>query len=125
MTRLPVVVIVFALSTAACSGNSVAPSNQPDVPFQFQQTNVANLSTNYSYTWQNTGKKANVTQSSTLTSGTATVTIQDATGATVYTGDLKRNGSYSTSVGVTGDWYIGVATSNAAGTLNFRVQRGD
>jgi hypothetical protein len=125
MTRLTALIVVFALSVVACSRSSVAPSNQPDVPFQFQQTNVTNLSTNYEYTWQNTGKKANVTQSSTLTSGTATVTIQDANGATVYTGDLKRNGSYSTSVGVTGDWQINVATSNAAGTLNFRVQRGD
>jgi hypothetical protein len=121
--------LLFALATMGCSDNPVGPSKQPEInnatnDFQFQITRVTNFSTNVSYTWRNTGTRANVTQSSSMTAGTATLTIREASGFVVYTRSLRDNGTFVTNDGTTGNWRIDVAPSNAAGTLNFRVQRG-
>ena len=120
---------MFLIALVACSDNPVGPSNEPEVTnatrdFRFQVTNITNLSINVGYTWRNTGTTANVTQSSSVTSGTATLTIRDANGATVHTRSLSQNGTFTTSTGASGNWRIEVAPSNAGGTLNFHVQRG-
>jgi hypothetical protein len=121
--------LLFALVTMACDDNPVGPSKQPEINnttnnFQFQITGVTNFSTNVSYIWRNTGTTANVTQSSSITAGNATLTIWDASGFVVYTRSLSNNGTFATNDGTTGNWRIEVAPSNVAGTLNFRVQRG-
>lgn len=95
-----------------------APDN-----FQFQATNVTNVTSTLQYTWQNTGTSANVNQACAITSGTATLTIFDAFATQVYSQNLAANGTFATSSGISGNWRIRVVLNNVSGTLNFRVQK--
>lgn len=115
---------------AGCGGQSGAlnprfqpqVTNQPD-NFQFQATNVTNVTQTLQYTWQNSGTMASVNQATTSTGGTATLTIRDASGTQVYTKDLNANGTFQTIAGTTGAWTIQVVFTNWSGTVNFRVQK--
>jgi hypothetical protein len=121
--------VVIAL--VACGQDPVRPLNEPGIKtetdnFQFQVTRVTNFSANLAYTWRNTGVTATVNQSSSITAGTAMLTILDANGAHVYARSLSDNGTFQTlGRGSGGDWRIELAPSSVTGTLNFRVQRGD
>lgn len=120
---------VFLLGLLACGGgNTIGPQNQPQVTnvvddFQFQATNLSNVTQTIQYTWQNTGTQANVNQATTVTSGSATLRIRDASNAQVFSNDLTANGTFMTGTGTTGNWTIEVVLSNVTGTINFRVQK--
>lgn len=114
---------------AACgdSTSSLAPF-QPQINnaadnFQFQATNVTNVTYTFTYTWANSGTAASVNQSTTIAAGTAVVTILDNSGAQVYSLSLSANGAFPTSTGTTGNWTVRVAFTNYSGTVNFRVQK--
>jgi hypothetical protein len=119
--------VVAALT--AC-GSSTAPlaafqpqiTNAPD-NFQFQATGVTNVTSTSTYPWSNSGTAASVNQATTVTAGTATVTLLDQNGTQVYTKDLSANGTFPTSTGVTGSWTIKVVLTNYSGTVNFRAQK--
>ena len=116
-----------ALALAACGEDTLAPF-QPEIgnaadSFQFQVTALTNVTTTVEYPWQNTGTSANVNQSASLSAGTASVTITDATGATVYSRALTDNGTFQTSAGQAGSWRIRVVLQGASGAVNFRVQK--
>lgn len=109
-------------------GNVLSPQFQPQVNnvtdnFQFQATGVTKVTQTLNYTWQNTGTAASVNQATTLTAGSATLNIFDASGTQVYTRSLTENGTFATSSGTTGNWRINLVLSNYSGTLNFRVQK--
>lgn len=91
--------------------------------FEFQATGVSNVTWTYTYTWSNSGTTASVNQSTTVTAGTAVVTVLDKNGAQVYTQSLSANGTFATSAGVTGNWTVRVVFTNYSGTVNFRVQK--
>jgi hypothetical protein len=81
---------VAALSFLACSDASgpLAPfepqiTNAAD-DFQFQATNVSKVTWTYTYQWLNTGDSATVNQATTVTGGSATLTISDSTGPQLY-----------------------------------------
>ncbi len=116
-----------ALALAACGDDTLAPF-QPEIgnsadTFQFQVTALTNVTTTVEYPWQNTGTSANVNQSTSLTAGAASVTITDASGATVYSKALTDNGTFQTSAGQAGSWRIRVVLQGASGAVNFRVQK--
>lgn len=121
--------IVTAFVLFGCGGGNVLnPKFQPQVAnltdnFQFQATGVTNVTQTLNYNWQNTGTLASVNQATTLTGGSATLTIFDSGGAQVYTKDLTSNGTFATTSGTTGAWRINLALSGASGTINFRVQK--
>ncbi len=96
--------------------------NQTD-NFQLLATGLRNLSRTVQFAWVNTGTSATVTQSSTITGGSATLRIQDASGAQVYSNDLSATGIFVTRAGTSGTWTIELVLSNVSGTLSFRVQR--
>ena len=125
------VVMLMVVLLASCGGkksnNSLAPfqpqiTNMPD-DFQLQATGVQNVTTTVQYTWQNTGTSANVNQASTMSSGSATLTIFDNNNVQVYSQNLSANGTFQTSTGTTGNWTIRVTLNNCYGTLNFRAQK--
>ena len=130
LRRRPVnaVLVVLALVLVlSCKSNSLAPY-QPQITnaadnFQFQATGVSNLTQTYTYSWSNSGTAASVNQATTVTGGSATLTISDNGGTQVYTRDLAANGTFATTAGVTGTWTIRVAFSSYSGTVNFRVQK--
>jgi hypothetical protein len=124
------IVCVLTLVAASCgdSENPIGPSNQPEITnnrdsFQFQASNLSRTTQTLSYTWENTGTSANVSQSGQISSGTATLTIRQPSGAEVYSRDLSMTGTFATSAGSPGNWRIEVRLDNVTGTLNFRVQK--
>lgn len=127
------VFISFCLITAlaGCSSDSTAPplpGVEPEVvnnqdAFAFQVTSVKNFSGTWTYNWMTTGTIVNVDQSSTVSSGTIRLSIQDSELKTVYTRDLSEGGSFTTDSGATGQWRIVVELENGSGTLNFRTEK--
>ena len=106
----------------------LGPENQPEVSnetdtFQWQVTAMDNISQTLTYTWQNTGTTANVNQSPSLSSGSATLVIEDDSGTEVYSRNLGQGGTFTTATGSAGAWTIQVTLSGASGGLNFRVEK--
>ena len=123
------VVLASVVGTGACGDkNPVGPSNQPEIAnnrdnFQFQASNLRNTTQTFSYAWENTGSSANVNQSGQISSGTARLTLRDASGTQVYTRSLTETGTFSSTSGTPGNWRIEVLLDGVTGTLNFRVQK--
>jgi len=119
-------ILAFA---AGCGGESALnPAFQPQVAnlpdnFQFQSTGVTGVTQTLQYTWQNTGTAASVNQATTVTAGSATLTIRDAAPIQVYSRNLADNGTFDTIAGTSGPWTIQVVLTNMSGTINFRVQK--
>ena len=115
---------------AGCSKNVplTDPAFQPQITnqtdtFAFQVTNVTGVTQTLSYNWQNTGTRADINQASQITSGSATLTILDASGQQVYTSSLASNGTFTTATGTSGAWTIRISTNDVKGSINFRVQK--
>ena len=121
--------LLLSLTTSllACGGtNLIGPANALEIAndtdrFEWQVSVLESVTQTLSYTWQNTGTLANIDQSSSITSGTATLSILDAGGTQVYSGSLGQDGTFTTSAGTAGAWRIEVMLSGVDGTLNFRV----
>jgi hypothetical protein len=128
--RLVAPALLVALTgLATCtSANVIGPENQLQVTnaqndFQFQVSNLDNVTQTLTYSWSNTGDSANVNQASSLSGGSATLTIRGPTGTVLYQSSLQNNGTFHTLKDAPGAWQLRVAVSRADGTLNFRVQR--
>ena len=116
-----------AVVLAALSCDPLAPF-QPEIgntadSFQFQVTDMRNVTLTRDYEWQHTGSVANVNQATTISAGSAILTVRDAAGSQVFRRDLTENGTFQTGAGTAGKWNIRVEFSRATGTVNFRVQR--
>lgn len=114
---------------AACSKSPTAPGIQPQITnttntFSYQVTSIQNFSGTNTYTWQNTGTVAKITHSSAAgATGTATLTVQDAAGTQVYSGQLLSSSQPLTApAGVAGAWTIKVVYSGyTSSQVNFGV----
>ena len=123
--------LVLLAAISACGGgssNPIAPQFQPEVinnadSFSFQVTGVQNASSTLNYTWRNTGTTATVNQSASISGGSATLVILDASGTQVYSRSLTANGTFVTTAGTTGLWTIRVVFSGTNGTVNFRSDK--
>ncbi len=124
------VAALLTIAMAAACGNSTGPlapfqpqiTNAPD-DFQFQATGVTNVTWTFTYAWSNTGDSATVNHSTTVTGGSATITILDKNGTQLYSQPLKPSGTEGMLKGVAGTWTIRVVFTNYSGTVNFRVQK--
>ena len=132
MTLLKWMGTFFLLLIVGCGGSNnsaLNPQFQPQVAnlqdsFQFQATGVTGATQSLHYSWQTTGTAASINQASTLTAGTATLTVSDVNGKAVYTGNLSSNGTFMSAAGAgPGTWSIDVVLKGYSGTLNFRVQK--
>lgn len=119
-----------ALGGMAACGNSTGPLApfQPQISnitdnFQFQATGVTNVTWTYTYQWLNSGDSATVNQATTITGGTAVLTISDSTGAQLYSQSLSANGTFGMTKGIHGHWTIKVVFTSYSGTVNFRAQK--
>lgn len=116
---------------AACGDGPTAPGIQPQITnltdaFSYQVSAIENFTGTYSYTWQNTGTTAKVTHASDAgATGTATISVRDAAGTQVYSGELLSSGQPGTSpAGIAGAWTIQVVYSNYSNTqVNFGVMK--
>ncbi len=125
-------IAVFAaiVLAAACGKSSTGPLApfQPQINnltdnFSFQATGVTNVTWTYTYRWTNTGDSATVNQATTITGGSATLTILDKNGTQVYSRSLNGNGTFGVTKGVAGSWTIRVVFTNYSGTVNFNAQK--
>ena len=113
---------------AACSSDPVSPGLEPQITnlvddFAYQVSDVLDHSSTDNYTWQNTGTGASIDQSTSLTSGSATLMLFDGAGDLVYSQSLCEGGS-STSSGVAGAWTIRIVySSTTSPAVNFRAQK--
>lgn len=127
--KFPLLALALLLAVAGCgNANVLGPSNQLQVAnnpgtFEWQATALDKVTQTVSYQWASTGTTADVNQSSSITSGSATVRITDSAGTELYARSLQQNGTYVTSAGVAGTWTIVVAMNGVSGgALNFRVE---
>jgi len=123
---------VISLVLAACSGNEPVSQPlsqfQPEIMnttdnFQFQVTGATNVSTTVEYLWQNTGIRASIKQSCSISAGSASVTLLDSNLVQIYTNSLSANGTIQSDTGQVGVWKVRVVLTNLSGTLNFRTQK--
>ncbi|MGE5176348.1 MAG: hypothetical protein ACM3JJ_08235 [Hyphomicrobiales bacterium] len=117
------IAVAAGCGDSSTMGKDLQISNVQD-SFQFQVTDMKKYSKTFTYTWANSKNAATVNQACSISEGTATLSIHDATGATVYSRNLKDNGTYPTNTGSAGGWTIILSLSKVSGTLNFRVQAG-
>ena len=126
--KYAVALAALALGAAACnSATSLAPF-QPQINnvadnFSFQATGVTNAGGTYSYNWSNSGDSATVNQATTITAGSATLTVWDANGTQVYSASLSGTGTFGMMKGVAGTWTVKLVLTGYSGTINFRVQK--
>ncbi len=122
------VIAASLLLVAGCtSANLLGPANDLQLvnesgTFEWQASTLEEVSQELRYTWTNPGTMANVNQSSSLASGSASLTVTDAAGTRVFFGSLGQNGTFSTSVGATGPWTVTVTLDKVTGDLNFRLE---
>jgi len=118
---------MLTTSLFACdSANLIGPGNQLEVSndtdrFEWQVTGLENVTQTLTYTWQNTSTSASVNLSSSITSGTATLSVTGANDNETYSGSLSQNGTFATSTGTAGNWTITVELVGVDGTANFRL----
>ena len=132
MTRVSTLaffLFLLALTGAGCGdSNVIGPSNQLEVTnatdnFQFQASNLVDITQSLAYTWTNTGTQANINQSGSLAGGTALLIVRDPSGNEVYRRSLSETGSFVTGTGAAGAWRIELRLSKLTGVVNFRVQK--
>jgi hypothetical protein len=122
-------VLAMLALVAACGDGPTAPGIQPQITnladaFSYQVSAIQDFTGTATYTWQNTGALAKITHASDAgATGTATVTVRDAAGTQVYSGDLVSSGEPVTApTGMAGAWTIVVVYSNYSNTqVNFGV----
>lgn len=125
---LQVFTVLLFLGLLGCNNNALDPKFEPEIinnpdAFAFQATDLKKVSQNLEYSWDNSGTMANINQACSISSGTATLIVNDAGGTEVYRKNLSDNGTFVTVSGKTGIWHILVNLSNLNGTLNFRAEK--
>jgi hypothetical protein len=120
------------LAVALPSGCSKKSTTSPQVQqlitnnpgdFTYQGMNVQAKTGVETYAWQSNGDSASVNQTSNVSAGFMTLTIQDAVGTQVYFHSLTDQGTFPTIVGNAGTWTIRIDYAHASGRVTFRVQK--
>ena len=122
-------VTALTLATACGDGPTAPPGIQPQITnltdaFSYQVSAIQGFTGTYSYTWQNTGTTAKITHASDAgATGSATLSVRDAAGTQVYSGQLVSSGQPVTApVGTAGAWTIQVVYTDYSNTqVNFGV----
>lgn len=119
----------FLILIIGCSSNSTAPlaAFEPEIvngadDFQFQATDITNVTTQITYDWSNSGTQATIDHSLAITGGSASVTLYDSNDSLVYSSGLAASLNEASSAGTPGTWRLVVNLANCSGTLNFRAQ---
>ena len=127
-TRFAAAALLSATLLFGACEDATGPGVEPEIrnvadSFEFQVSKLDHYTGTLSYTWSNGAVAANVNQATSLTGGTAQLTILDARGNQLYSRSLTENGTFVTTSGQAGSWTLRVAFSDASGTSNFRVQK--
>ena len=126
---VPAAAVTALVLVAACGDDPTAPGIEPQITnlsdaFTYQVSSIQNFTGTHNYTWQNTGTVAKITHASDAgATGSATLTVRDAVGTEVYSGQLATSGEpLSDPAGVSGAWTITIVYSDYSNTqVNFGV----
>ena len=126
---VPAVAVTAFLLVGGCGDDPTAPGIEPQISnlsdaFSYQVTSIQGFTGTQSYTWQHTGTVARITHASDAgATGSATLTVRDAAGTQVYSGQLTTSGEpLSDPVGVAGAWTITLVYADYSNTqVNFGV----
>jgi hypothetical protein len=123
---LGIVAVVLTLGLLGCNLELQSPfvpvvTNDVD-NFDFQVV-ATGASRTVRYTWTTTATAANVSLQSSLTAGTAHVTITDADATQVFDHALDGSGPTVTTSATAGDWLIIMTLSNVTGTIHFSLSK--
>ena len=120
-------IAVLLVTGIGCGSDPLAPFEPEETNavdnLQVQATGVRNVTDVRSYAWQNTGTRATINHSTTISTGAAHLVIRDAAGTVVYSKDLLPSLNEASLTGLSGVWQVELALTNYSGTLNFRVQK--
>ena len=94
----------------------------PDT-LHYEATAWTNVTDTSAFEWSNLSTSASVNQATTVTAGTATLTILDGHGTQVYARDLAESGTFTTSAGVGLHWTVRIAFTGYRGTVNFSIRK--
>ena len=125
----PARLLALTLLLAACGdSNLIGPDNHLEATaatdqFQFQLSALDNVTDSRTFDWENTGTRATVDVSQSITSGSAILTVRDADGTVVHQEDIANGNDTTTSVGVAGTWSVEISLESVTGTFNFRLQK--
>ena len=123
------VAVTTVLLAGGCGDDPTAPGIEPQITnlndaFSYQVSSIQSFTGTHSYTWQNTGTVARITHASDAgATGSATLTVRDAAGTQVYSGQLATSGEpLSDPVGVAGAWTITLVYADYSNSqVNFAV----
>lgn len=129
VARVLMASVTALVLVAGCGDEPTAPGIEPQITnitdaFSYQVSSIQNFTGTHSYTWPNTGTVAKITHASDAgATGSATLTVRDASGAQVYSGQFASSGEPLTDpTGVAGDWTITIVYSDYSNTqVNFAV----
>lgn len=124
--RALIAAVVLTLGSLACTDFTASPfvptvTNELD-NFDFKVVATAESRT-IRYTWTTTASSADVNLSSSLTAGTARVTITAPDTTEVFAHALDGSGATVTGAAATGDWLIIITLSNVTGTVHFSLSK--
>ena len=102
-------------------GKNLQVTNRPGY-FELHWERLETHSTELTYDWSSAGSSVALQQTSRIEGGTAKLEIQDASGATVHSEDLGREGSLTTISGKSGTWRISLKLRSATGAIGLRLQ---
>ena len=112
----------FAFLDCTDTVSPYAPTVKDTVNYFEYSVPVNGVTTTSRYFWETTGTAATVNLMSTVTGGTATMTIFDDDSAVIFTHAVDGSGPVGTGSGTAGFWRIVVELTNASGSLHFIVQ---
>jgi len=116
------------LISVSCGSNVTGPQLEAEISnrtdsFEFQATDVKNVTQTVDFNWLNSGTVASTNQASSIVSGSATLTLKDSQNNVVYQKNLGENGTFVSGTGVAGSWRVTIDLSKFSGTLNFRLEK--
>lgn len=121
---------IAVLGSAACANGPAATASEVRITnttdlFQYGALSLAGRKDSASYTWQNTGPRAQVEVSPALSGGGATLTIRDAVGTILYQEDVRDDIDALSAPGTPGAWNVRIDFENTVGSFTFTLTKQD
>jgi hypothetical protein len=126
--RLSAVLALVVLGTSACSSGPAATASEIRVTnatdaFQFSVLSLAGRTDVLTYTWQNTGPRAQIDVNPAITSGGALLTVRDADGIVLYQEEVRDGIDTLTAAGTPGAWGVEIDFGDTYGSFAFSLTK--
>lgn len=127
-SRVTALMVLAVLGTTACSDGPAATSSEVRVTnttdlFQYSILAMTGRKDTQSYTWQNTGPRAQIDVTPAITSGGALLTVRDADGTVLYQEEVRDGIDSLTAAGTPGAWAVQVNFEDTYGSFSFTLTK--